>query len=88
MLAVLAVGWYCMGAMRRESFPEFDLDRILVTVPYPGAAPQEVEEGVGQKIEEAVRTIEGVKKVTTVAQEGACNVVLELVPGGRSRTES
>ena len=84
MLAVLAVGWYCMGAMRRESFPEFDLDRILVTVPYPGAAPQEVEEGVGQKIEEAVRTIEGVKKVTTVAQEGACNVVLELVPGGRS----
>ena len=68
MLAVLAVGWYCMGAMRRESFPEFDLDRILVTVPYPGAAPQEVEEGVGQKIEEAVRTIEGVKKVTTVAQ--------------------
>ena len=34
MLAVLAVGWYCMGAMRRESFPEFDLDRILVTVPY------------------------------------------------------
>jgi multidrug efflux pump subunit AcrB len=84
MIAVLAVGWYCMGAMRRESFPEFDLDRILVTVPYPGAAPQEVEEGVGQKIEEAVRTIEGVKKVTTVAQEGACNVVLELIPGGRS----
>ncbi len=84
MVAVLVVGWYCMGAMRRESFPEFDLDRILVTVPYPGAAPQEVEEGVGQKIEEAVRTIEGVKKVTTVAQEGACNVVLELIPGGRS----
>ncbi len=84
MVAVLVIGWYCMGEMRRESFPEFDLDRILVTVPYPGAAPQEVEEGVGQKIEEAVRTIEGVKKVTTVAQEGACNVVLELIPGGRS----
>ena len=84
LIAVLAVGWYCMGAMRRESFPEFDLDRILVSVPYPGAAPQEVEEGIGQKIEEAVRTIEGVKKVTTVAQEGACNVVLELIPGGRS----
>ena len=84
LVAVLAVGWYCMGDMNRESFPEFDLDRILVTVPYPGAAPQEVEEGVGQKIEEAVRTIEGVKKVTTVAQEGACSVVLELVPGGRS----
>ncbi|MDB4676945.1 efflux RND transporter permease subunit, partial [bacterium] len=84
LIAVLAVGWYSMGAMRRETFPEFELDRILIMVPYPGAAPQEVEEGVGQKIEEAVRTIEGVKKVTTIAQEGACNVVLELVPDGRS----
>ena len=44
-----------MRSMRRESFPEFELDRILITVPYPGAAPQEVEEGIGQKIEEAVR---------------------------------
>lgn len=84
MVAVLAVGFYCMRSLHRESFPEFDLDHILITVPYPGAAPQEVEEGIGQKIEEAVRTIEGVKKVTTVAQEGACSVVLELDPGGRS----
>lgn len=84
MVAVMAVGWFCLGAMQRESFPEFELDRILVTVPYPGAAPQEVEEGIGQKIEEAVRSIEGIKKVTTVAQESACNVVMDLIPGGRS----
>ncbi len=84
MIGVLIVGWYSMGAMHRESFPEFDLDRILITVPYPGAAPQEVEEGIGQKIEEAVRGIEGIKKITTVAQESACNVVLELFPDGRS----
>ncbi|QDT09837.1 efflux RND transporter permease subunit [Planctomycetes bacterium K23_9] len=83
MLAVMAVGAYSLYAMRRESFPEFELDRILVVVPYPGAAPQEVEQGIGQKIEEAVRSIEGIKKVTTVAQEGACNVVLELIAGGR-----
>ncbi len=84
MIGVLVVGWFSMGAMRRESFPEFELDRILVTVPYPGAAPQEVEEGIGQKIEEAVRGIEGIKKITTVAQESSCNVVLELFPDGRS----
>ncbi|MCP4888937.1 MAG: efflux RND transporter permease subunit [Rubripirellula sp.] len=84
MIGVFVVGWYSMGAMRRESFPEFELDRILVTVPYPGAAPQEVEEGIGQKIEEAVRGIEGIKKITTVAQESNCNVVLELFPDARS----
>jgi multidrug efflux pump subunit AcrB len=81
MIAVLGVGWYSMQSMHRESFPEFELDRILVTVPYPGAAPQEVEEGIGQKIEEAVRAIDGVKKVTTVASEGSCNVVIELLAG-------
>ena len=83
MIAVLSVGWYSMSAMHRESFPEFDLDRILVAVPYPGAAPQEVEEGIGQKIEEAVRSLDGVKKVTTVAAEGACNVVIELLSNVR-----
>lgn len=84
MIAIMAVGWFCLGAMQRESFPEFELDRITVTVPYPGAAPQEAEEGIGQKVEEAVRSIEGIKKVTTIAQEGSCTVQLELVPGARS----
>jgi len=84
MVAIMLVGAMCLNAMHRESFPEFELDRIMVMVPYPGAAPQETEEGIGQKIEEAVRSIEGIKKVTTVAQEGACTVLLELIPGGRS----
>ncbi|MEL6107362.1 MAG: efflux RND transporter permease subunit, partial [Planctomycetota bacterium] len=84
MVAVMVVGYFCFAAMKRESFPEFELDQIRVTVPYPGAAPQETEQGVGQKIEEAVRAIEGIKKVTTVAQEGSCSVVLELLAGGRN----
>jgi HAE1 family hydrophobic/amphiphilic exporter-1 len=84
MIAVMVVGWFCLSWMQRESFPEFELDRINVSVPYPGAAPQEVEEGIGQKIEEAVRSIEGIKKVTTVAMEGSCNVILELASDGRS----
>jgi hydrophobic/amphiphilic exporter-1 (mainly G- bacteria), HAE1 family len=78
-LALLLVGGLAFGAMRRESFPEFDLDMILIAVPYPGAAPQEVEEGICQKIEEAVRTVEGVKKVTSIATEGSASVVLELL---------
>lgn len=83
MVAIMVGGWWCLGSMQRESFPAFELDRITVMVPYPGAAPQEVEEGIGQKIEEAVRSIEGIKKVTTVAQESSCSVVLELLPDGR-----
>jgi multidrug efflux pump subunit AcrB len=78
MVGVLLAGLASLWAMRREVFPEFDLEIILVTVPYPGASPAEVEEGICQKIEEAVRSIAGIKKQTAVAQEGAGFLVLEL----------
>ena len=84
MIAIMAIGWLSLRGLRRETFPEFELDAISVSVPYPGAAPQEVEQGVVQKIEEAVRSIEGIKKVTSTSSEGSGTVRLELVPGARS----
>ena len=81
MIAALAVGAYSLMTMRREMFPEFELDIVLVSVPYPGASPEEVEKGICQKIEEAVRSVAGIKKQTSVAQEGAGFVVLELETG-------
>jgi multidrug efflux pump subunit AcrB len=78
MLSILIVGGVSLAMMRREVFPEFDLEMILVTVPYPGATPEEVEEGICQKIEEAVRAISGLKKQVAVAQEGAGYLVLYL----------
>lgn len=78
LAAVLVMGALCLLTMRREVFPEFQLEILLVTVPYPGATPAEVEEGICQKIEEAVRSIDGIKKQTSVAQEGAGFLVIEL----------
>lgn len=78
MIAVLIVGLGSLLTMRREVFPEFELEIVLVSVPYPGASPEEVEQGICQKIEEAVQSIEGIKKMTSVANEGAGSVVLEL----------
>jgi len=43
LITILATGLYCATQLRRESFPEFDLEVILVSVPYPGATPEEVE---------------------------------------------
>jgi hydrophobic/amphiphilic exporter-1 (mainly G- bacteria), HAE1 family len=84
MIVVLVVGWYSLSNLRRETFPEFTLDSISIAVPYPGAAPQEVEQGVVQRIEEAVRSIEGIKKVTSTSSEGSGMVMLELLPGAKS----
>ena len=59
MVCILAVGFAAGVFLRREEFPRFDLEIILVTVPYPGATPDEVESGICQKIEESIRSIEG-----------------------------
>lgn len=78
MVTVLGVGLVSLLFMRREVFPEFELEIILVSVPYPGASPDEVEEGICQKMEEAVRSIDGIKKMTSIANEGSGSLVLEL----------
>jgi multidrug efflux pump subunit AcrB len=78
VLAILLVGGMAFASMRREVFPEFDLEIVLVNVPYPGATPAEVEEGICQKIEESCRSVAGIKKLTSVAQEGMGYCVFEL----------
>ncbi len=69
-----------IGAMSmiRENFPEFSLDMITVAVTYPGADPEEVEEGISQKIEEAIEEIEGIKLFTTNSNEGSGSTLIEV----------
>ena len=67
-----------MIVMRREVFPNFSLEILLVSVPFPGATPEECEEGICQKLESAVNGIDGIKKMTSVAQENFGYLVIEL----------
>ncbi len=78
MLGTLILGAYSFMQLRREFFPNYELDQIRITVPYPGASPEEVEEGILEKIEEAVRTVEGIDEMTSTAREGSGSVLLEL----------
>ncbi|MDR1384890.1 MAG: efflux RND transporter permease subunit [Planctomycetaceae bacterium] len=78
MAAIIIVGVICGLKLRRETFPEFDIEQIMVSVPYPGATPEEVENGICQKIEEALQSLEGVRKITSTASEGAAMVLIEL----------
>jgi multidrug efflux pump subunit AcrB len=78
---IVIVGFMTIGTLRQEVFPEFSSDRIYVRVIYPGAAPEEVEEGISQKIEEAIHGLTDVKKVTSTSQENSGTVMVELNPG-------
>ena len=81
MVGILAAGLLSLGSLDQEVLPEHSLDRIQVSVQYPGASPAEVDESIVRRIEERIRSIEGVRSVASVASEGLGSVVAELARG-------
>jgi multidrug efflux pump subunit AcrB len=81
MFVLLVGGWLVGSRVKQEVFPEVELDVVRVAVAYPGASPAEVEQGILLAIEEAVRGVDGVKKVTSSATEGSGSVAMELLLG-------
>lgn len=79
MMFLLVGGILLTPFVKQEVFPEVSLDRITISVPYPGASPEEVENAVILAVEEAVRGVDGVKKVTATASESSGSVVVELL---------
>lgn len=87
MMAILLVGGFWSAlVVQKEVFPEFQLDVVEVEVGYPGAAPSEVEQGILRPVEEAVRSVEGMRELTSSAREGRGTVAIELV-GGADRMQ-
>lgn len=81
MLILLGGGIFTMYTIQKEVFPEFQLDFVDVSVAYPGASPAEVEQGVLQPVEEAVRSVQGIKEIVSEASEGSGQISIELVAG-------
>ena len=78
---ILLSGLFAMLQTKIETFPEFSLDQVQIQVPYLGASPAEVEEGVCQRIEERVRGLDGVRRITSTASEGIGVVSVEMERG-------
>ena len=78
MLVIIVAGLLSAFSIRKETQPELELYTVQIDVPYPGAAPQEVEEGVVIKIEEAIQDINGIKKIRSTAREGRGTVTVEV----------
>ncbi|MET1219438.1 MAG: efflux RND transporter permease subunit, partial [Glaciecola sp.] len=79
LMWILLVGGV-FGAIKihKQVFPTFEFNIISVQVPYLGAAPQEVEEGVVLKLEEAVKDLEGIKKLSSRSVEGLGSLTIEV----------
>ncbi|MBT6628273.1 MAG: efflux RND transporter permease subunit, partial [Gemmatimonadetes bacterium] len=81
MVFVMVAGVLGITRMKKETFPEFDLDIIQIQVPYLGASPEDVEDGVVRRIEERLNGLEGVRKISATAAEGVAMVSVELQLG-------
>ncbi|MFH1214988.1 MAG: efflux RND transporter permease subunit [Pseudomonadota bacterium] len=81
MFACLIGGYFFLNTIKQEVFPEFELETVNVTVPYPGASPDEVESGIILAIEEAVSSLDGVDEIKSTASEGAGTVSIEALTG-------
>ncbi|HKK53138.1 MAG TPA: efflux RND transporter permease subunit, partial [Myxococcota bacterium] len=64
MFALIGAGLIFGLQLRREFFPYVESRIVTVTAPYPGAAPEEVEDALATKIEDAVADLTGVKEIT------------------------
>ena len=78
MCLVVASGLLSLFTIKIEFFPEMSLDMISIAVPYRGASPEDVEEGVCLRVEEAIAAIDGVKRITSTAAEGVGTIVVEV----------
>jgi multidrug efflux pump subunit AcrB len=82
LMTILVMGLYALTArIPLEVFPTFELDTVIVRVPFPGATPAEVEEGITIKVEEAVYDLAGIKEMRSVAAENLGSVSVEVDSG-------
>ena len=78
MVFILLGGYLTMQTIDKQMFPQVKINWISYAAPYPGAAPQEVEEGITIKIEEALKTVQGLKRVITYSNRGYSNGWFEV----------
>ena len=81
MFGILACGVVALGALEREAWPTVPFNTIEVSMAYPGATPEEVEESIVVKIEEQVEALADVDAVKSLAAPGLASVRAELKSG-------
>lgn len=81
MFAIIVGGLFSLMRIQREMLPEISMNVISVQLTYPGAAPQEVESGVIDRIEEVLESVDGLKQVLATAGEGGGSFSIQVQDG-------
>ena len=79
ILALTVIGAFSFSRLGLDRFPKVDFPTVVVTTRLPGAAPEEVETEISDKIEEAVNTISGIDELRSTSSEGVSTVVVSFL---------
>ena len=79
ILSLTVVGAFSFGRLGLDRFPKVDFPTVVVTTRLPGAAPEEVETEITDKIEEAVNTISGIDELRSTSSEGVSQVIVAFL---------
>ena len=83
---VMVIAFFIFGivgalSLKSSFFPLVDSKNIVITITYPGASPQEVEEGIVLKIEDNLKGLDGVDRVTSTSRENSGTINVEIEKG-------
>jgi len=81
MVFIIIAGIFTLSRLRMEVFPDITIPIINVSVLYPGASPEDIEESICVKVEEQVQGINGLKRITSSSNEGYGSINIEVENG-------
>ena len=82
MLGLIVMGVVALPKMQRETFPEFGAHKVRISIVYPGATADQVEEAICVRVEDAISGVGFVEEVVAEAREGVGQIVVEMSEGG------
>ena len=81
MMLFIALGAISVTDIKRESFPDFSINAIEISVVYPGASAGDVESSVCKRIEDSIDSVNNVAEIRSIAAENSAMVIVEMVEG-------
>ncbi len=78
LILLLIFGYFGMTSLRRTFFPERESNLVSIQALYPGASPEEIEEGIVLKIEDNLDGLTGIDRITSVSKENMGTVTIEV----------
>ncbi|MFT5904736.1 MAG: multidrug efflux pump subunit AcrB [Cryomorphaceae bacterium] len=77
MFSIVAGGFFSALTVRKEGFPAFASESVIVTVPIRGGTPENVERGVAIKIEESLESVDGIEHVRSVSSDNISTITIQ-----------